>query len=544
LIEGEISDRSETMQVRQNEGRNIILTGFMGTGKTSIGQLMAKRLRRPFVDMDAVIEERTGRSITQIFQEQGEEAFRALERELCRELAARSGLVIATGGGALVSAENRALLGATGDIICLRASPDVIMARVGASTNRPKLDGTDRRARIEALLDERAAAYNAIQLQLDTSELTLAEAVERALALLWGLTEARRLPVHTPSGSYDIVLGEGILSKAGELLTRRLNPSPVAIITHPIIGEHWGGLLARALEAAGFCPTMIEIPVGEQYKTLDTVRFLYHRLISAGLDRRSAVIALGGGVVGDIAGFVAATFLRGVPFVQVPTTLLSMVDASVGGKVGVDLPEGKNLVGAFKQPEMVLVDPLTLSTLPSEEFRAGLAEVVKHSVIGAPELFRQMEDRRGPASLTALIADAVRVKIEVVEEDPFEEGRRAVLNLGHTFGHALEQLSGYRMRHGEAVSIGMAAAAHLAVELGRCKVETAHRLIDLLDRLGLPVKIEEYSAEALYQAMGTDKKRAAGQLRFVIPEDIGRVVVADEVSREQAIGALRAVGAS
>ncbi|MCS7221404.1 MAG: 3-dehydroquinate synthase [Anaerolineae bacterium] len=533
------------MQIRQSEERNIILTGFMGTGKTSIGRLMAKRLRREFVDMDAVIEERTGRSIPQIFQEQGEEAFRAMERELCRELAARSGLVIATGGGALVSAENRALLGATGDIICLRASPDVIMARVGASANRPKLDGTDRRARIEALLDERAAAYNSIQLQLDTSELTLAEAVERALALLWGLTEARRLPVHAPGDhSYDIVLGEGILSRAGELLARRLAPSPVAIITHPVIGQHWAGLLTRALEAAGFCPTVVEIPAGEEHKTLDTVRFLYHRLLAAGLDRRSAVIALGGGVVGDIAGFVAATFLRGVPFVQIPTTLLSMVDASVGGKVGVDLPEGKNLVGAFKQPEMVLMDPLTLSTLPSEEFRAGLAEVVKHSVIGAPELFRQMEERTGPTSLTALIADAVRVKIEVVEEDPFEQGRRAVLNLGHTFGHALEQLSGYRMRHGEAVSIGMAAAARLAVHLGRCEVQTANRLIDLLDRLGLPVRIEGYSAEALYQAMGTDKKRAAGQLRFVIPEEIGRVVIADGVSREQAISALRAVGAS
>ncbi|NOZ27597.1 MAG: 3-dehydroquinate synthase [Chloroflexi bacterium] len=527
-----------------DEDRNIILTGFMGTGKTTIGRLMAQRLRREFVDMDAVIEERTGMSIPQIFQEQGEEAFRRLESELCRELAARSGLVIATGGGALVNAENRATLGATGDIICLRASPDVIMARVGASTNRPKLDGTDRRARIEALLDERAAAYDAIRLQLDTSELSQAEAVERALALVWGLTEARRLPVQAPGGyMYDIVLGEGILDQAGELLARRLTPGLAAVVTNPDVGKHWAKPLVKALREADFRPVVIEIPEGEVHKTLDTVRSVYERLVEAGLDRRSPIIALGGGVVGDIAGFAAATYLRGVPFVQIPTTLLSMVDASVGGKVGVDLPQGKNLVGAFKQPEMVLIDPLTLRTLPAAEFRAGLAEIVKHGIIGSPELFRQLEGR-GPATLTSLIADAVRVKIEVVEEDPFERGRRAVLNLGHTFGHALERLSNYQMRHGEAVSVGMVAAAHLSAILGRCEPALVNRLTHLLRRLDLPIQVHGHTAEALYQAMRTDKKRAAGRLRFVIPEDIGRVVVTDEVTQAQALDALRAIGAT
>ena len=524
--------------------RNIILTGFMGTGKTTIGRLMAERLRREFVDMDAVIEERTGKSIPQIFQEDGEEAFRALERELCRELAARSGLVIATGGGALVSQENRAILGATGDIICLRATPDAIMARIGASTNRPKLDGSDRRARIEALLDERAPAYDAIPLQLDTSDLSVMEAVERALALLWGLPGARRQPVHTPDGGmYDIVLGEGLLTTTGRLLARRLSPSPTVIVTNPTIARHWAKPLARALQTAGFQPTVVEIPDGECYKTLDTVRILYDRFIEAGLDRRCPVIALGGGVVGDIAGFAAASFLRGVPFVQIPTTLLSMVDASVGGKVGVDLPQGKNLVGAFKQPELVLVDPDTLRTLPAPEFRAGLAEVVKHGIIGAPELFRQLEEE-GPASLTALIADAVRVKIQVVEEDPFERGRRAVLNLGHTFAHALEQVSGYQMRHGEAVSVGLVAAAHLSAAMGRCTPALISRVVRVLERLGLPTQVEGYSAEAVYQAMRTDKKRAAGRLRFILPEEIGRVAIVGDIPREQVIAALRAVGAT
>ncbi|MCD6291425.1 MAG: 3-dehydroquinate synthase [Anaerolineae bacterium] len=526
-----------------DEDRNIILTGFMGTGKTTIGQLIARRLRRKFVDMDAIIEERTGMSIPQIFREQGEEAFRRLESELCRELAAQSGLVIATGGGALINAENRAALGATGDIICLRASVDAIMARVGTSMDRPKLDGTDRRARIEALLDERAAAYDAIQIQLDTSDVTPEEAVERALALLWDLPQARRLPVHAPGGYiYDIILGEGLLNRAGELLTRRLPPGLAAVVTNPDVGRHWAQPLLDALSEAGFTPTLIEIPAGEEHKTLETVRTLYDHFLAAGLDRGSPIIALGGGVVGDITGFAAATYLRGVPFVQIPTTLLSMIDASVGGKVGVDLPQGKNLVGAFKQPEMVIIDPLTLRTLPAEEFRAGLAEVVKHGIIGSPRLFHQMEGR-GPRDLTSLIADAVRVKIGVVEEDPFEHGRRAVLNLGHTFGHALEQLSGYQMRHGEAVSVGIVAAAHLATILGRADPALTERLHHLLERLGLPVRAQGYAAEALYAAMRTDKKRVRGKLRFVIPEDIGRVTVTDEASPEQIQGALRAIGA-
>ncbi len=526
-----------------SDDRNIILTGFMGTGKTTIGRQLARRLRREFVDMDALIEERTGLSIPHIFREQGEAAFRALERALCQELAARRGLVIATGGGALIDAENRAVLGASGDIVCLRARADVILERVGVGADRPKLDGDDRRSRIEALLAERAPVYDAFPLQLDTSDLSPDDATARALALLWGLPTAYRLPVHTPDGGrYDIVLGEGILDHAGELLARRVAPARAAIVTNPIVGAHWGATLSDALARAGFRPTLIEIPAGEAHKTLDTVRGLYARFVAAGLDRRSPVIALGGGVIGDLVGFAAATFLRGVPFVQAPTTLLSMVDASVGGKVGVDLPEGKNLVGAFKQPEMVLIDVLTLSSLPAVEFRAGLAEVVKHGIIAAPELFQQLEER-GPASLTDLVAAAVRVKIEVVEEDPYEQGRRAVLNLGHTFGHALEQVSGYSLRHGEAVSIGMAAAAHLAEMLGRAEPGLCARIGNLLAHLGLPATIEGYRAEAIYQAMSTDKKRAAGRLRFVVPEAIGRVVIVDDVAPEQAMAALRRIGA-
>jgi 3-dehydroquinate synthase len=249
--------------------------------------------------------------------------------------------------------------------------------------------------------------------------------------------------------------------------------------------------------------------------------------VAAGLDRQSAVIAVGGGVIGDMAGFAAATYLRGVPFVQVPTSLLAMVDASVGGKTGVDLPQGKNLVGAFKQPVAVLMDMATLSTLPSDEFRAGLAEVVKHGVIGAPRLFTQLEEE-GPVNLLQLVADAVRVKVRIVELDPYERNVRAHLNLGHTFGHAIEQVSQYSVRHGEAVAVGMVAAANMAVELGRCDTALAERIYTLLDRLGLPVSVSGYSVEAIRAAMAQDKKRSGKKLRFIIPQALGDVVMIDD----------------
>jgi 3-dehydroquinate synthase len=239
------------------------------------------------------------------------------------------------------------------------------------------------------------------------------------------------------------------------------------------------------------------------------------------------VISVGGGVIGDMAGFAAASYLRGVPFVQAPTTLLAMVDASVGGKTGVDLPQGKNLVGAFKQPAAVLMDVAVLATLPSDEFRSGLAEVVKHGVIGAPRLFTQLEEE-GPANLLQLVADAVRVKVRVVEEDPYERGVRATLNLGHTFGHAIEQVSRYQMRHGDAVAVGMVAAANMAAALGRCDAALAARIRDLLERLGLPVSVAGHNVAAIHAAMAQDKKRSGKKLRFIIPQALGDVVVIDD----------------
>jgi 3-dehydroquinate synthase len=511
---------------------NIVITGFMGTGKTSVGRLLAQRLDRRFVDMDVLLAEQFGKPIAVVFAEEGEEEFRAAEVELCRTLALEQGLVISTGGGALVNEESRSRLAATGMLVCLTASEGEILRRLQAATDRPLLLGEEeeRRKRVRTLLNVRRAAYGAIPYQIDTDGLTPEGVADRVLAAAEDHAEAPgmlRLPLRTPEGTYDLCLGDGILAHAGRLLVKRgLKPGAAAIVTNEMLLPH-AETLADGLRNEGFAPFVCMVPEGEQHKTLATVAGLYEQFLAADLDRSSPVLALGGGVIGDMAGFAAATYLRGVPFVQLPTSLLAMVDASVGGKTGVDLPQGKNLVGAFKQPQVVIMDTAVLSTLPSDEFRAGLAEIVKHGVIGAPRLFEQLE-QEGPISLLQLVADAVRVKIEVVEEDPFERGRRAVLNLGHTFGHALELVSEFTLRHGEAVAIGMVAASHMAAELGRCEPQLAKRITALIDRLGLPVAARGYDVDAVVAAMRHDKKRAGKKLRFIVPQALGDVVVIDD----------------
>jgi 3-dehydroquinate synthase len=347
------------------------------------------------------------------------------------------------------------------------------------------------------------------------------------------------IEVGHPAGSYSIYLEEGGLAQTGRWLAELGYEGGCAVITNETVGEHYAGPLLDSLRTAGFEATRIDIPDGEQFKTLGTVAELYNRLIEAGLDRRGPILALGGGVLGDTAGFAAASYLRGVPLVQMPTTLLSMVDASVGGKTGVDLPQGKNLVGAFKQPEMVVIDPHVLQTLPPAEFRAGLAEVIKHGIIDGPALFDILEGARWhegrpdpedlPVSMTDLLRDAIQVKVRVVQEDPFEQGRRAVLNLGHTFGHAFERLSTYKIRHGEGVAMGLVCAARLATRLGHCSGSTTERITHVVAQAGLPTEPPAYPPPDIWAAMATDKKRQGRALRFILPRAIGDVDIFTDI---------------
>ena len=546
--------------------RNIILTGFMGTGKTAVGREIAARMGRPFVDLDDLIVQRAGKSIPEIFAQDGEPAFRALEAAICGEMAAPAGLVIATGGGAVVNPANREALAAGGTVICLEADLETILQRVGRGDDRPMLASPDRVARIRELLAARAEAYAALPYHLDRTHLTIPATAERVMGIAAGLPERGHVLtvrdegrttndetdtssfVIRHSSGYNVLIAGELLHQAGHrILAAGLRPGRCAVVTNPTVGGHHLPALVAALNDVGFEPIVFHVPDGEAYKTLATVGGLYDHFAEARLARSEPVIALGGGVIGDMAGFVAATWLRGVPFVQIPTSLLSMVDASVGGKVAVDLPAGKNLVGAFKQPELVLIDPTLLNTLPVGEFRSGLAEVLKAGIINDPALFERLatgggrttnDERPTTSDLVGMIADAVRVKARIVERDPYEMGDRAWLNLGHTFGHALELLSSYTLRHGDAVALGMIAAAEMSAALGCCDVDLPPRVRAAIERLGLPTR-HAFEPAAALAAMGTDKKRRGRSLRFVLIRRIGEVFVADSVPEAEIGAALR-----
>ena len=349
------------------------------------------------------------------------------------------------------------------------------------------------------------------------------------------------LSVRHPTGRYDVLVGADLLSNLTELAQIR---GPIAVITDSNVGPQHASRLGDAV-------CLVTIPAGEQHKTLAIVQTIYDQLLAAGMDRQATLVALGGGVVGDVAGFVAATYMRGVDFVQCPTSLLAMVDASVGGKTGVDLPQGKNLVGAFKQPTAVLADVATLSTLPKEEFAAGMAEVVKHGLIGNPDLFAKLQRgdwkptaKSSVSRLQSLVATAIEVKRNVVQDDPFEQGRRATLNLGHTFGHAIEQVSGYRVRHGEGVAMGLVAAANLSARLAHSDPALQGRIEAVLQAQVLPTRIPAaFAATSIYAAMFSDKKKAAGKLRFILPRDVGDVFIAEDVPETAVLAAITAVQA-
>ena len=347
--------------------------------------------------------------------------------------------------------------------------------------------------------------------------------------------DSHKLQVRSPENTYPIWVGEGLLQQVGEALANLdLAETDVGVITHPRLAQLYGETLQNSLQKAGYKPHLFTFPAGETSKVLGTVKNMYKACIEAQLDRRSTIVALGGGVITDVAGFVAATYLRGVPYFPVPSTLLSMVDSSVGAKSGVDLPQGKNLVGAFKQPEGVVIDPQLLDSLPRADLVSGMAEVIKHAIVSDIELFALLEEQ-GIEQRSLVLTRAIQVKIDIVEEDPYERGRRSVLNLGHTFAHAIEQVSDFRVRHGEAVGIGMAAAANMSVALGRCSQATADRIENLIQKTGLPTRIGDvphvdetlFDPEMLYAAMSTDKKRSGTNLRFVVIDDFESVQIID-----------------
>lgn len=337
--------------------------------------------------------------------------------------------------------------------------------------------------------------------------------------------------------SYDIELGTG-LDQVGARLKELGLGRKMALVTNPTIKKLHGQRLVDSLKAAGFLVMSVEVPDGEKYKNLDWANAIYTALLTNGFDRKSALVAFGGGVIGDLTGFAAATFMRGVPFVQVPTTLLAMVDSSVGGKTGVNHPMGKNMIGAFYQPKKVLMDLDVLKTLPREEFLSGIAEVIKYGVIRDAALFDYLDKNRDkilsldPDALSHIIKRSCEIKAEVVSKDEREGGLRAILNFGHTVGHAIETAENYTMRHGEAVAIGMVYASRLAHRTGLCAASVPERVERLIKSYGLPANLTALSRQPsvteLTDTMQVDKKAEGGKVKFVLPSKIGEVVITNQ----------------
>jgi len=500
---------------------HIFLYGPSGSGKSTVGRVLAENLDLPFLDLDAHIERTAGQDIPSIMAERGEPAFRDLEADSLKAAVAGPEAVVALGGGALLRTENRAAAESAGQVILLEADLPTLVTRLAQDSNQRPLLAGELESKLSALLERRREHYDSFALHVGASAAAedVAWDVQRRLG---------RYHVRSMGAGYDILAQEGALDFVGRMLKARNLGGPTLVVSDANVAPLYAEQVMDSLRTAGYLASSIIIPAGEAYKNLETVASFWRGFLEAGLDRKSTVIALGGGVVGDMAGFAAATFMRGCNWVAVPTTLLAMVDASMGGKTGFDLPEGKNLIGAFHSPRLVLADPQALATLPERELRAGLAEVVKHGIIADPELFELCAQGWdvAHARLAEVVRRAMAVKVRVIEGDPYEQGMRAALNLGHTIGHAVELVSGFKLLHGEAIAIGTVAEARLAERLALSSPGVVERIAETLSALGLPIEIPaEMDRAQLIRAMRVDKKKAAGVVRFALPVRIGEVKV-------------------
>ncbi|HSM71119.1 MAG TPA: 3-dehydroquinate synthase [Anaerolineales bacterium] len=495
--------------------QNIFLYGPSGTGKSTVGKLLAGNLKLPFVDLDAIIESKAGISIPQIMNEQGEDVFRDLETSALKESLGHAfsvtnpqSTVFALGGGALLREENRALAEANGKVILLMAELDTLITRLEFDSKKRPLFAGDLRQKLSSMLGKRGEHYTSFEHQFKVDGKRPGQIVQQ-LQIELGRHHLSAM------GEYDVIVD------LVERLIKSFYPNSI-IVTDENVAKFHLDTVRQILPDA----KIIILPAGEAHKNLESVSHLWESFLENGLDRRSTVIALGGGVIGDLAGFAASTYMRGMDWVAVPTTLLSMVDASLGGKTGFDLPEGKNLIGSFHPPKLVLADPGLLLTLPERELISGMAEVVKHGIISEPELFELC--RRGmdwvKQNLEEIVKRAIAVKIKVIEEDPYEKGIRAALNLGHTVGHAVELVSRFELRHGEAVAIGMMVEAKYSARIGLAGSGLVEAVGGTLSALGLPVHIPDgMPREEIIRAMRMDKKKKAKSIRFALPVEIGRV---------------------
>ncbi len=521
----------------------------MGAGKTTVGKLLAKQLGKTFIDSDEEIQRRTGVTIPHIFDVEGEAGFRIRESCIIQELLKHDGIVLATGGGAILNPQNREMMKRNGIVVYLKSSVHDLWQRTRHDQNRPLLQTGNPRAKLQELHDLRDPLYTAaadmiihtgkqsVQILLERLQLRLEEMKQNT----GSNNTMQTLSVGLAERSYPIHIGSGLLSRI-ELLLPHIPHKRTIVISNTTVAPLYLQQLSQGLSEHGVQVQSIILPDGEQYKNSESLNTIYDALLTARSERSTPLIALGGGVIGDITGFAAATYLRGVPFIQIPTTLLAQVDSSVGGKTGINHPLGKNMIGAFYQPQVVLADLSTLDTLPDRELSAGIAEVIKYGLIRDFPFFEWLEQNMGrlldrdAAALQYAVARSCENKAEVVAADEREAGERALLNLGHTFGHAIEAGLGFGVwLHGEAVGCGMVMALQLSRRLGLVDEAFVQRVTALIARAGLPTVGPALGADRYLELMRVDKKAEAGQIRFVVIEEPGRAGVRgapDDVVRQ------------
>jgi len=544
---------------------NIAITGFSAAGKSVVAQKVAERLSWTFIDTDAEIVRLSGKSISEIFKQDGEEKFRQLERKVLNQTCHRENAVIATGGGAIIEPENQRLLLETSVVVCLEAKPETIYQRLLNDTLyaanpvvRPLIAGDNPLERIRQLKSKRQSYYAIADWTVHTDNLTIDE-VSQEVIKGWQYVNKHQsgkkaseadlaCTVETETASYPVFVGWGILDKLGERMKQAGLSGTANIISDKTVFSIYGAKVKKTLEKAGFAVNCCVVPPGEASKNIARAVKIYDFLIEYRVERNDVIVALGGGMVGDLAGFVAATFLRGLPWLQVPTSLIAMTDASIGGKVAVDHPWGKNLIGAFYQPRLVLADVKTLTTLPQRELTSGWAEVIKHGLILDATFLQLIEEntkdllKLRPDITSKIIAQSAEIKCRVVSEDERETGKRTILNYGHTIAHGLEAAGKYeRFLHGEAVAIGMMVAARLSHRLKLLSQDAVEHQRVILQKFGLPIDCSGIPLADVLAAMKLDKKVRGKAIRWVLLEDIGRAVISSNVPEKDVLSVLKEV---
>ena len=557
---------------------NVIITGFSGTGKSLIAKEAARRLNWSSLDTDDEIVSRTAKPIAEIFRADGESRFRELERQAIRKACLQKQTVIAIGGGAIVDPQNYELLARTGLIICLEAKPETIYqrlfraaARSPGTEMRPLLTVASPLERIRQLKASRQPHYAKADWTVHTDGLSISEVAEEVIrawrllgrhALRNGADKDIACVVETATQSYPVFVGHGLLDKLGQKMKQAGLSGGVVTISDENVFSLYGDAVEGILQDAGFAVSFLVVPPAEKTKSMAYAIKIYDFLVEHRAERNDIIVALGGGMVGDLAGFIAATFLRGMSWVQVPTSLVAMVDASIGGKVALNHPEGKNLIGAFYQPNLVLADPQTLTTLPRRELTSGWAEVIKHGLVLDKEFFEFLErnvnglTKLEPKLLARAITGSAAIKAQVVSQDEKERaGTRTLLNYGHTIAHGLEAATQYgRFLHGEAVAIGMMGAAMLSQRLGLLSPAALKRQQALLQKFELPTSLRTKAARpgrgkmrsglkvglaGMAKAMELDKKVKGKAIRWVLLQDIGQAVIRSDVPRKEVLAVLR-----